>query len=258
MANPSTVSETPFPLLLAHHYREGSTGTLLVHSPPHSKRIFLQEGTVIFAASDDRNDRLGEMLVRRSVLRLSDFLSASTSVRPGVRFGSILLERELLSPDQLVWAVKEQVKEIVFSLFDVSASACAFLPGAAAGEEIITLNINTPELLRIGIERFDRITPAMEVFQNTQLPLLLKIPHDEVAQHLKLEEASAGFLSLLAEPCTLDKLLDRSPLSDFSAIKLLWILWALGLLGVDGAGGPKPKAVEDEDLGITAEDLTGF
>lgn len=256
MATPSP--DTPFPLLLAHHYREKSTGTLFVTASAYKKQIFLQGGSVIFAASDDRNDRLGEMLVRRSVLRLADYQSASQAVRPGVRFGSILLERDLLSPDQLVWAVKEQVKEIVFSLFDVPASACEFHPGEEAGEEIITLNINTPELLRIGIERFDRVPPALDVFKDIQQTLRLNLPHDQVAHQLKLEETSAAFLSLLEAPRTLEQLLDNSPLSDFSAIKLLWILWALGLLGADVPHPQLEETPDEEDLGITADDLTGL
>lgn len=253
MAHPSPPPEAPFPLVLAHHHRERSTGTLLVLCPPHRKKIYIQEGAVVFAGSDDRNDRLGEMLVRRGALRLVDFLGASSSLPAGTRFGTFLVERRLLSAEQLVWAVKEQVKEIVFSLFHVTASACEFVSGAAAGEEIITLNINTPELLRIGVERFDRISAPLEPFRNPALELRLVHPPAALAALLKLDDSGASLLEGLRAPSTLAKLMERSPLPDFQALKLLWTLWALDLLT---AGPAQAPATQEEDFGITAEDLS--
>ncbi len=253
MATPSPRADAPFPLVLAWHHRERSTGTLIAVCPPFRKKVYLQGGAVVFAASDDRNDRLGEMLVRRGVLRVADFLEASAQLKPGTRFGTLLVERGLLSAPQLVWAVKEQVKEIVFSLFPLRAQDCEFVPGAAAGDEIITLNINTPELLKLGVDRFDRIPPALEIFDVPELPLRLRGAAETVAVQLKLDDRQARLLGALAAPRTLaETLAATGGGQDFATLKLLWVLWALDLLEV-GAAEPGP-----EDLGITASDLSGF
>jgi len=256
MSNPGPPADAPFPLVLAHHYRERSTGTLLVLSPPFRKKVYLQEGAVVFAASDDRNDRLGEMLLRRGVLGLVSFLDTSAALQKGKRFGTLLVERGLLSPEQLVWAVKEQVKEIVFSLFPTNAAACEYVSGGAAGEEIITLTLNTPELLRLGVERLDRISAPLDRFRDARERFSLRQGPESVGRLLRVDEAGGVLLARLARPIAVTHLLENLPVSDLEALKLLWTLWALDLL--DAQPPAETSAPGDEDLGVTAEDLSGI
>jgi len=256
MSKPGPPADAPFPLVLAHHHAERSTGTLLVLSPPFRKKVYLQEGGVVFAASDDRNDRLGEMLLRRGVLRIVPFLTASAALQKGKRFGTLLVERGLLSPEQLVWAVKEQVKEIVFSLFSTTAAACEYVPGGAAGEEIITLTLNTYELLRLGIERLDRISAALEPFRDPRERFSLRQGPESVARLLRVDERAGVILTRLARPVALENLFENPALTDLETLKLMWTLWVLDLL--EAAPPSEATAMENEELGITADDLTGI
>ena len=81
------LSDNSFPKSLALAYQRKDTGVLVVRSGEITKNIFLESGSVIFASSNDRNDRLGEMLVRRGILSINTFLETSASVVPGKRFG---------------------------------------------------------------------------------------------------------------------------------------------------------------------------
>ena len=110
-------SSMALPKALALSFQRKESGAIIIQAGEIQKRVYLDGGSVIFATSNDRNDRLGEMLIRRGVISVQDFLRASFQVIPGKRFGTILIEMGLLTPEQLVWAVKEQVKEIIFSLF---------------------------------------------------------------------------------------------------------------------------------------------
>ena len=100
MIETGNLSQVCFPLLLARHHGGGSTGTLEVHEGLFRKKVYLREGRVIFAASNDRNDRLGEMLIRRGALKVPDYFAASGEVVPGKRFGT-LVERDTDSQDAL-------------------------------------------------------------------------------------------------------------------------------------------------------------
>ena len=256
MANASQPGGPLFPEILARHYRQQSTGTLLASCPPFRKKVYLRSGRVVFAGSDDHNDRLGEMLLRRGVLGGRSYYQASALISPGKRLGTLLVEMGLITPEQLVWAVKEQVKEIVFSLFHLSEKDCEFMKGAEGGDEIITLSINTPELLRLGAERMDRIVPALERFRSLDLYITLKGSARDARSLLRLEPSEYGWVELAARGATLAEILDSAGDECVAALKLLWVLDALELIDIGGAGGHgSPK---EEDLGITAEDLSSL
>ncbi len=265
MADPADLAETPFPLVLAHHFHRHSTGTLTVRTGPYVKRVYLKGGAAVFAASDDRNDRLGELLVRRDVLGLPDFLAASRSMVRGKRFGTVLVERGLLTPAQLVWAVKEQVKEIVFSLFPISGGSCHFTEGDAGEGEIITLAINTPELLRQGVARMDSANGALAAFPDPALRLRLHRPAEEVMGLFVLDPKEAQVLFALQAGPSVSDLCSGTRLRHFDLLKFLWALKILGLLAEAAGSLPASPRSSDAsaatpeadpgDLGVTEEDL---
>ncbi|MGC8724079.1 MAG: DUF4388 domain-containing protein [Acidobacteriota bacterium] len=257
MSDSGDLSATPFPLLLADHFKRGSTGALSVALGTFRKRIYLQGGRVVFAASNDRNDRLGEMLVRRGVLGLSDFLEASASMVPGKRFGALLVEREIIDGQQLVWAVTEQVKEIVFSLFGLPAGPYQFLDGQDAGDEMITLQINTPELLHQGVNRMDQIVPILGAFSDARVHLQLAGDASGVLSALTLEGTTEReVVRALAAPCELRALCASAKMPQFPLLKFLWVLLMLGYVRTtETASIPSPEAGGLPEMEITGEDL---
>ncbi len=256
MSDSGDLSATPFPLLLAEHFKSGSTGALSVAVGTFQKRIYLQGGRVVFAASNDRNDRLGEMLVRRGVLGLSDFLEASSAMVPGKRFGTLLVEREIIDGQQLVWAVTEQVKEIVFSLFGLPAGPYQFLDAQDAGEEMITLQINTPELLHQGVNRMDQILPILDAFPDAGFHLQLAGGASGVFSALTLEGTEREVVRALAVPCELRGLCASAKMPQFPLLKFLWVLLMLGYVRtVEPTAIPPPEAGELPEMEITGEDL---
>lgn len=246
-------AEGGLPLLLANHFKARSTGVLEVAAGAFLKRLYLEKGGVVFASSNDRNDRLGEMLIRRGVLAVPDFYAASRAVVPGKRFGTVLVEMGLLSPEQLVWAVKEQVKEIVFSLFPVPEARCVFREGEGAGEEGITLNLRTPELIRQGVLRMDSTVRPLEAFSSQESTFGLVVPLEEVEAAFDLGAAEREAAAALVVPRPLPHLFRAAPLPQFAFLKFLWVLLLLDMASI----GP-PAAAEPQDgpeLELTGEDL---
>jgi hypothetical protein len=251
MPDTGNLAQDYFPVLLARYFKAGVDGTLELHVGLFRKTVYLQGGRVVFAASSDRNDRLGEVLVRRDVLKIPEFLEASAAMVPGKRFGTMLVERGALSPERLVWAVKEQVKEIVFSLFDVAAGSYIFREGQTAEDEVITLNLNTPELIRQGVARMDHATWALEAFKDSGSKLELALPRDQVAAAFELGEFEQESLDQLVEPKRLSDFFNETPFPHFDLLKFLWVLYVLEMIRVL----PPDTSEMPLDLDVTGEDL---
>jgi hypothetical protein len=254
-----SLSETPFPLLLVDLYSRRATGCLEVGETAHCKRVYMEEGRVVFAASKSRNDRLGEMLLRRGTLRLADYCRAASSIIPGKRFGTVLVEMGLLTPHDLVGAVKEQVKEIVFSLFPVTGTPWALSGDSGARDEIIKLNINTPELIKQGISRLDRVDLILGELGDPGRLFSLTLPLEDVEESLALGDWERDLAGRLASPQRLEVLLGLRDQSDFEAMRLLWTLLTLRMMAPVLSSDPTAMGTTSgEDLEISGEDLAAF
>jgi len=112
------IENSSVPELLRSLLGSGETGILTLRRGDLTKSIFIQQGRVVYAASNNEDERLGESLVMRGKITARQFLEASKLIRPGRRLGGILVEMEALDPEDLVPSVELQVREILMELFD--------------------------------------------------------------------------------------------------------------------------------------------
>src|SRR5262245_8380416 len=112
-----------FPIadLLGLVHGAGKSGFLFFQDDQHEKSVYLHRGEVVFAASNQSVDRLGESLLRMGAIRMEQLREARRAYAPPGLFGRILVERGVLTPRDLWNGVKTQVEEIVRSLFSYDA-----------------------------------------------------------------------------------------------------------------------------------------
>src|SRR5512135_1496594 len=117
--NPSgTMDENSLARLVNHLHEINATGTLALAREGITKRLFFKDGDIVFAASTDSEDRLGEMLLKARKINVRQFDAATRAVvKTGRRLGGLLVEMGYLKPKDLFWGVKFQVEEIVCGLF---------------------------------------------------------------------------------------------------------------------------------------------
>lgn len=242
-----------FPHKLASAYKERQSGALVVRAGEITKNVYLDSGSVVFASSNDRNDRLGEMLIRRGVISLNDYLLASEKVMPGKRFGTILVDMGILTPEQLVWAVKEQVKEIVFSLFGEIFLSITYNPNISVAEEVITLNINTPELIRQGILSMDRVSWALSDMEKMDTKIKTIKSIEFIMSLLSLSKVEQDILFSLKEGIEFREIFLNIPKEvHASVLKFLWALFVLGFIDTIKAD---QIDIEEPFLDVTVDDL---
>jgi hypothetical protein len=138
--------------------RRRSTGVLQLGSRGMTKKVYIDGGRIVFAASSDPNDRLGEMLLRDGIVTLDQLERAIAQLTSGKRLGAILVEAGHLSPENLVRGVLSQVKGIVLGLFAWEEGDYAFHEGPLPTEEVVTLSMRTAEILLQGIRQIRSFT----------------------------------------------------------------------------------------------------
>jgi len=207
------------------------TGTLVVKDGGVTKTLYLDSGRVVFASSDDTNDRLGALFLRNGMISLQSLKQASSAASAsGKRLGTVLVEMKAIRPQDLVWGVTEQVKAIVISLFSWTRGEYAFTTGGNVTQEVITLKMPTADLVLTGIksiESWSRIEAAvgdLDTRYDTSPQL------EDLSKELSLSLDEWTLLSRCEAGATLGQMCDESALSDFEVCRLVWTFTVVGLL----------------------------
>ena len=113
------ISFTPLVDVLEQLRRRKATGTLTVSSGTVKKCIYMKSGQIVFATSNLVQDRLGEILVKTGKLTLKDLEYATQLFKKNAglkKLGAILVENKLIASKDLFGGLKDQVKDIIYSL----------------------------------------------------------------------------------------------------------------------------------------------
>jgi hypothetical protein len=160
------LSTLPLAVLLEALHAAERSGLLQYVHRDHSKWIYLHRGEVVFAASNQRVDRLGECLLRAGVITLDQLREAERRFTPPDRFGKVLVEHGFLTPRELWNGVKYQVEEIVRSLFAMPAGAVWFWEGELQPDNVVRLSLETRRLVAEGIQRSEELRKFLSVLDD--------------------------------------------------------------------------------------------
>ncbi len=131
-----------------------ANGTFLARLPDNvEKRIFVKNGDIVFANSNQDADRLGESLIRAGRITQQQLDSAAASISATNKLGKILIDRQLITPRELFEGVRRQVEEIVTGLVCESVGKFVFYEGIDPQADMVALRLETQQLLVHGLRQ---------------------------------------------------------------------------------------------------------
>jgi hypothetical protein len=238
------LTEIRFPTLLMSLYRERETGILTLSSQVSRKSLYIEEGKIIFATSDDPDDRLGECLLRRNMITAQHYLDSVEQIRPGRRQGEILVDMGALTTEELVEGLSQQLYDIIFSVFRLKSGTYMLTLTDFSTLEMVTLSVDMPLVVFKGMERLETWSQIYPVVgpPSTRLHTAWTLP--SFVAELDLTPDQEHVLSLCKSGMAVASLLEASYLPQYQTYRLLWIFLTLGLLEREGASA-EPSAPPD-------------
>src|ERR1041384_8574660 len=94
------LAQRPFGDVLSELYRLRATGILTVTRDRHTKAIFVEDGSPVFALGNSAEDQLGNMLVREGQIT-PEILSQFTSSNNAPQFAQELAASGFVSADEI-------------------------------------------------------------------------------------------------------------------------------------------------------------
>lgn len=238
--------------LLVHLNRNRKTGTLSFKTPVFTKEIYLHAGDAIFASSTYEDDRLGEMLLKTDKITVEQYDKSVEILKSSrKRQGAILVELGYITPKELFWGVKYQVKEIIHSMFLLEDAGYEFREGQIPTQEVITLKMSMGNLIYEGVTKIDNWTRIRNEMPDTDSVLRLSADPLTLFQGIELSPQDRKVLSLIDGKKMIKDVIESSLLSSFEALKILYVLWAIGI--IEQATAIQAEAAAGETAGAEEE-----
>jgi curved DNA-binding protein CbpA len=225
------LEENSLPKLLNYINELKNSGTLAVSRDSIEKRLFIKDGSIIFASSNYEGDRLGELLLKAGKITVSQFDTAVKVLKQSdKRMGGILVELGYIKPKDLFWGVKYQVQEIICSLFAWTEGSYEFRAGELPQTEVITLHMSSANLIMQGIKRIDDWTRISRGIPDMDAVLVMTSDPMKLYQDVDISEDEKKVLSLFDGKRSIKDVFAQSKVGDFEALKAVYLFYTIGML----------------------------
>lgn len=235
------MKDVGFPKLLVYLNRNRKTGILTVKTPSSTKKIYIHKGDAVFASSTDDDERLGETLIKMGKITLEQYdRSVEILKKTGKRQGDILVELGYLTPQDIVWGVKYQVKDIIYSLFQLQDAEYEFIERELSSAALITLKMSMGNLIYEGVKRIENLNRIRKELPDMNTVLTLSSDPVSLFQDVVFSSSDKKMLFMVDGKKTVKEIIDSSFSNSFQAMKTLYVLWSTGILeerknGLEGA-----------------------
>lgn len=233
------LAQTPLPEILVTVYRHKAPGTIECHRGNERKEIYLDRGHIVFATSNQVRDSLGDRLLNEGLITREQYdESVRRLLQSGRRQGTILTEMRVLDPEAMLEAVREQIQEIVWSLFAWDGGTARFMPGRDLHREFVKLDIPIPQAIVEGVRH---APDAKALLGRMGARHTLLVRSDNTISELLLDEDEQHLLDSVDGKRTLGDLVNTAPLAAGVNARLLFAYFVMGLIDVKASRAIRVK-----------------
>lgn len=200
------------------------SGALVVLSGPVKKTIFLEDGDVRMATSNQPEDRLGALLFRFGMVTHEQLESALSEQHGKRRLGRVLIDNGVITAHDLYTIIRRQVQEIFFSVLLMRRGVFYFYQIKEEDAPPAQINLSTQNLLLEGVRRIDEMSYFREKIPSADI-VLERRPESPPGP---LDEQVQRVFDLVDGQSTLDEIARTSHLGEFETTRIVFHLMQLG------------------------------
>jgi Domain of unknown function (DUF4388) len=206
-------------------------GKLLLRRSSLERTIYWRDGEIVFASSSSTEHSLGQFLLRNGKITPQQYDDSRRRVTAQLRHGKILVQMGAISPKDLWWGVKNQVLEIIYSLFGWKEGEFAFYDSTEdLAQERIVIQLNTANVILEGIRRLDESVRIKEKIPTLDLVFRKIAGTAPDLSQLDLTEVEVELYDNIDGKRNVRELTGRSDLTEFEVTRILFQLLSARLI----------------------------
>jgi len=213
---------------IAYHLRDiyfnKRSGSLKFSHGNISKTLFFQNSNLIFAKTNQPEERLGEVLYKLGKISKEVYSKIDLYIKPGEKLEDSLINQNLISKRDLYDSWVYQMREIALNIFPLFKGKFEFEPLETFKEQEFESIISIPLLIEDGV-RGMIYHPAVKEFLEKQILSLKRKSHLYL---LKKEEKD--ILNLIDGKTSTEEILDSTGYNPEFFWKSLYLLYSLNFI----------------------------
>ncbi len=242
------LTQTTLPEMLFSIHRFSVPGVIEARREGTVKHIYVKEGSVVYATSSDIEDSLGNYLRRIGKLTPGQFEAAMQAREASnMRLGALLVERSLLGPAEVYQAIREQVEEIVWSLFYWQSGEVSFQIGDFDQTGFMRIVVPMRQVILEGIKRAPNPKALVARLGRKETVFEPSFQIEELIES-GLDASDHTLLRLVDGRRSLYEVCTEGPLPAAENAKLMYAFWVLQLIR-RAEGGPRSEVPSRPDTG---------
>ena len=234
------------------HFNKKS-GRLVFRYQDIQKYLFFQDGALIHAKTNQKQELLGEVLFRLGKLSNEDFKRIDEYIKPGESLGESLIKKGLISRKDLNDGLVYQMREITLNIFPFFEGELSFQEIDEFLDKAQDVKIDVAALIEDGIRRM-KFHPSLEDILAARVPF----PKNKEFFY-RLTEDERDVLKHVDGTSVSEKLLDESKMSPEVFWKSLFLCYCLDLIDLEEEkelpAEEKKKSEADEDVWRKIEEV---
>jgi hypothetical protein len=243
------IETSSVPELLRSFLASGETGVLTFRAGEVAKSLYLHEGKVIYAASSNPDERLGESLLVRGRISARQYLEASQLIRPGYRLGAILVEMDALESEELIPAVEQQVREILVELMSWTHGDYELVMKEVDPATLVTVSLPIENVILEGLRRTRAWSQIQRGLGGIDV-VPVSAGSNEVLYRLELSEEEQELLGQVNGNSSVEQICQVSYLSNYETCRMLWAFKVLGLIRIGQQGDASGAAEREREMDL--------
>ena len=210
-----------------------ATGKLTLRQHQLDRTIVWKEGEIVFANSNSPEHSLGQFLLRNGKINQDQYDESKRRVTAQMRHGKVLVQMGAISPKDLWWGVKNQVLEIIYSLFTWKEGTFGFYESVEEiATERIVLTINTSSVIMGGIRRLDETARIKEKITGLDM-VFMQVPGEQPdIEALDMSDHEIEVYNRIDGQLTIRELIGLSEMTEFEVTRILFQLLSARLIEV--------------------------
>ena len=233
-----SLNDAQFIAILKDAAESGLTGMIRLENGPIIKAVYFQKGAISFASSNEKSDRLAEVLSVAGKLTPQQVQDAQARLKPNVSLGKTLVELGYISPKDLLWGARAQVDGILHKLLFWTQGKYQVYEGPLP-REIIHLNLPVASVIFEGIMKTQNRDWVLQHIGSPEA--IYAVPSDYQEQLQKLKFPVSPVASKLNGKRSLHDIAQLSSVDTFELCKTVVALQYLDLA----------HPIQDEPLQMT-------
>ena len=221
------------------------TGLLDIRSGSIHKEIYIRNGNMIFATSNQDKDGLWNILLKYRIINKEQYAEAiEFRKKTGKSIAAVLVALGYLKPKELKAVVELQAKSIIGSLFVIGDAAFEFKEGSVSLKDIVTLKLSVANLIYGEVKR----TADVKLLETYFLDSILEFSPTplNLFQDISLETVDRTILSLVDGRTKVRDIIQLSPLVQDDTLRILYALLEARILEIKKEGeAPQGITVEE-------------